>query len=170
MTITHPLVHYRYDAWPTLARTGSTDRQLLLQTIKAAFACSQNRLNYQRDVNMELLDYLLQGDTTNAIKLIGDRCHFLCFLDSHTLQEALHYWSQLRQDERPQRFRVAETSTALMHSAARVSARQSHHLANQMGVSEQDFIDHDSPNDPQGEESDHWTGRRDRKGGKKKIR
>ena len=141
MTLTHPLVHYRYDSWPLLARTGSTDRQLLLQTLKQAFGCGQSRLNHQRDVNIEVLDYLLQGDLPNAIKLIGDRCHFLCFLDSHTLQEALHYWHQLRQDERPQRFRVAETSTALMQSGTRVSSRQSQHLATQLGVSEADFAD-----------------------------
>lgn len=158
MTLTHPLVHYRYDAWPSLAKTGSTDRQLLLQTLKQAFACNQSRLNHQRDVNMELLDYLLQDDSTNALKLIGDRCHFLCFLDTHTLQEALHYWHQLRQDERPQRFRVAETSTALMQSGARISSRQSQHLTSQLGMSTAEFMD--PLPDHQGGGTGRWAGGR----------
>ena len=133
MTLTHPMVHYRYDAWPILAKGGSTDRQILLRTLKEAFQCNQSRLNHQRDVLMELLDYALQKDYQSLIKLIGDRSHFLSFLDDHTLQESTHYWHQLRQDERPQRFRAAETSTMLM--GQRISQHATH-LTKQLGVTE----------------------------------
>ena len=134
MSLTHPMVHYRYDSWPVLAKGGSTDRQVLLRTLKEAFQCSQSRLNHQRDVLMELLDYALQKDYKSLIKLIGDRSHFLSFLDEHTLQESTHYWHQLRQDERPQRFRAAETSTMLM--GQRVSHQHAAHLTKQLGLSD----------------------------------
>ena len=130
MTLTHPMVHFRYDAWEQLAKGGSTDRQVLIRTLKDAFQCSQKRLNHQRDVLMELLDYALQKDYKNLIKLIGDRSHFLSFLDEHTLQESTHYWQQLRQDERPQRFRAAETSTILM--GQHLSHQHAKHLSKEM--------------------------------------
>ena len=138
ITLSHPQLHYHHDKWYPLGAESPANRHILMTRLHSLFSGSQNKLNHQKDILLELLDLIIQDDLEATVKLICDRLHFLKFLDQHTLQQAVHYWSQLRGENRPTRFKAAECSTQLLAASHSVNLRQAQHYTHQQGLAMKD--------------------------------
>ena len=86
---------------------------MLMHNLRNAFTTKIPKLNYQLTFALQVIDLLLQEDLQKAYTLLCDRCHFLIHSSTHTLQEAVHFYEQLRGDQRPQKYKNAEISTQL---------------------------------------------------------
>ena len=84
-----------------------------MHTLRTAFTTKIPKLNHQLHFAVQVIDLLLQEDIPKAYTLLCDRCHFLVHSASHTLQESVHFYEQLRGDKRPQKYKNAEISTQL---------------------------------------------------------
>ena len=138
ITISHPQLHFHHDKWYPLGSESSANRHILMTRLQSLFNSSQSKLNHQKDILLELLDLLIQDDLEATVKLICDRLHFLKFLDTHSLNQAVHYWQQLRGENRPTRFKAAECSTQLLAASHSVNLRQAQHYTQQQGLAMQD--------------------------------
>ena len=134
-----PAIIFRSDLWHEKVNT-NMDRWMLLKSLKEECYTQVPKLNYQIDIHIKVIDMLLQERLDDAYALLCDRIQFLRYQANHSLDEAIHFWEQLRAIDKPQKYKAADIAALLMskRKEKNYTPKQSAYLQGQLDHSKDD--------------------------------
>ena len=160
-----PSIIYRSDLWHEQVNT-NIERWMLLNTLKEECYTQVPKLNYQIEIHLKAIDLLLQQRLDDTYSLLCDRIHFLRYQATHKLDEAVHFWDQLRSLDMPQKYKSADIAALLLGKR-----KDSHYTPKQQAYIQGQMAPKETTNDQapqQGGPSSWGTTPGGRKGGRHK--
>jgi len=128
-----PAIIFRSDLWHEKVNS-NVDRWMLLKSLKEECYTQVPKLNYQIEIHIKVIDMLLQERLDDAYALLCDRIQFLRYQANHSLEEAIHFWEQLRAIDKPQKYKAADIAALLMskRKEKNYTPKQAAYLHNQL--------------------------------------
>ena len=101
ITLRTPNIHKHHEAWPRLVRDESGRTNILLvnsflKSLADSTEMRQDRHHFQAQALIDIVEYLVTGDTKEALRYISHRLSFLLDMEEHGPDHATTLWAELR--------------------------------------------------------------------------